>query len=564
MAVLRRFAGLVALAGILYCAMILVTAAASHPLREVPARLGGYPGWLRGPLSGAGFLLRPSQFAAVVLVMAALYLLALLCAPALRVGWTIGAVVLAHAVFLLGPPLISSDVFGYLDWARMSALHGLSPYATGSGSVPSDPVYGFLSWHRGVSPYGPLFTLASYALVPLGVPAGLWALKLLVTLSSLACAALIWAGARALDRAPGPAVLLYGVNPAVLVYAVGGFHNDTITMAVVMTAVVLVIRGRERAGALVGAAAVALKSSAAVVLPFLILGARQRRRALITAVAAGAALLAMALAVFHGHAFGFLHALSDQENRNSGSSVAAQLGAVFGWVGSPPPVRLTATAIGVVVVAALVIWTWRGAGWLESAGWATLAVMVTSAYLLPWYIVWLVPLAAIGASRALRLASVAVTLFVILVRLLHALTPITGPPVTAASALSAVILPLTGTPLHPARTSLGLREPLARAFERGWEAQHRMTTGRDFRPVRAAGSRCHALEPDPGPRRDQRWSCQISYRTRAGLRGRADYLMAIDPRGCFVATSGDWPPYVFERVVGRPSPNPLVRLRSCP
>ena len=556
--------GVLALAGLLYTALMIVSAAASHPFREVPARLGGYPGWLRGPLSGAGYQLRPSQFATLILVMAAWYLLALASVPALRLGWTIGAVALLHAVFLLGPPLISSDVFGYLDWARMGALHGLSPYTTGSGSVPSDPVYGFLSWHRGVSPYGPLFTLASYALAPLGVPAGLWTLKILVTLSSLVCAGLIWAGARALDRAPASGVLLYGANPAVLVYAVGGFHNDTITMAVVMAAVVLVIRGRDRGGALVGATAVALKSSAAVVLPFLIIGARHRWRALIAALAGGAALLAIALAVFGVHAFGFLHALSDQENRNSGSSVAAQLGAVFGWVGSPPPVRLAASVIGVVVVVALLVATWRGAGWLESAGWATLAVMVTSAYLLPWYIVWLVPLAAIGASRALRLASVAMTLFMLLVRLVPQLSPITGPRVTWAGALSAVILPLSGGSGHPARTSLGVREPLARAFERAWEAQHRMTTGRDARPIGRASSRCHALEPDPGPARDQRWWCRISYRTRAGRPGRAYYLMSIDPRGCFVATSRGWPRAVLERSVGHLSPNPLVRLRSCP
>jgi len=217
-----------------------------------------------------------------------------------------------------------------------------------------------------------------------------------------------------------------------------------------------------------------------------------------------------------------------------------------------------------LVVVALLIRTWRGSGWLESAGWATLAVMVTSAYLLPWYIVWLVPLAALGASRALRLASVAMTLFVILVRLVPELAPIAGPRVTAASALSAVILPLSGAPTDAPRTSLGLREPLARAFERGWEAQHRMTAARDLRPVRSARSRCHALELDPGRDRDQRWSCRIVYATRAGERGHADYLMAIEPRGCFVAASGDWPADVFERVLRRRSRNPLVRLRSCP
>ncbi|MFL5821549.1 MAG: glycosyltransferase 87 family protein [Solirubrobacteraceae bacterium] len=562
--VIRRAAGLLALAGLLWSALLIVTAAASHPLREVPARLGGFPGWLRGPLSGTGYLLRPSQFATLVLVMAAWYLLALACAPALRAGWTIGAVVLLHVVFLLGPPLISSDVFGYLDWARMDVLHALNPYVTASGSVPSDPVYGFLSWHRGVSPYGPLFTVGSYALAPLGVPAGLWALKLLVTLSSLGCVALIWAGARTLARPPLPGILLYGANPAVLVYAVGGFHNDTITTAAIVGAVYLVLRGRERAGALVGAAAVALKSSAGVVMPFLVLGARDRWRALLAAVVGAAAALALALAAFGSHAFGFLHALSDQENRNSGTSVAAQLGALFGWVGSPPPVRLAASVIGVLVILALLVRTWRGSDWVASAGWATLAVMVTSAYLLPWYIVWLVPLAALGASRALRVASVAMTLFVILVRLVPELQPTSGPPVTAASALSAVVMPLEGGPQQPARTSLGLHEPLARAFERAWEAERRMKTGRDFRPVRRSSSRCRALEPDPGPRRDQRWSCRVSYLTRAGARGRASYLVALDPRACFTATSRDHPAQVFERVLARPAANPLAHFRSCP
>jgi hypothetical protein len=91
-----------------------------------------------------------------------------------------------------------------------------------------------------------------------------------------------------------------------------------------------------------------------------------------------------------------------------------------------------------------------------------------------------------------------------------------------------------------------------------------MATGRDARPIRRASSRCHALEPDPGPARDQRWSCRISFQTRAGRRGRAYYAMALDPRGCFVATSRDGPPAVFERAVGHLRPNPVVRLRSCP
>jgi hypothetical protein len=41
------------------------------------------------------------------------------------------------------------------------------------------------------------------------------------------------------------------------------------------------------------------------------------------------------------------------------------------------------------------------------AGWATLALLVASAWLVPWYAIWLMPLAALGADRRLLVASIA-------------------------------------------------------------------------------------------------------------------------------------------------------------
>jgi hypothetical protein len=41
------------------------------------------------------------------------------------------------------------------------------------------------------------------------------------------------------------------------------------------------------------------------------------------------------------------------------------------------------------------------------AGWATLAILVASAWLVPWYVLWLLPLAALAADRRLRWATVA-------------------------------------------------------------------------------------------------------------------------------------------------------------
>src|SRR4029078_12058412 len=122
----------------------------------------------------------------------------------------------------------------YLDWARMGALHGLSPYTHDSGSVVSDAVFPFVRWDRFDSPYGALFTLLSYASVPLGPAGSLWAMKAAALLSSLGICALIRDAAGRLRLHRATAVALYGLNPTVVVYALGGAHNDLLATAIAL------------------------------------------------------------------------------------------------------------------------------------------------------------------------------------------------------------------------------------------------------------------------------------------------------------------------------------------
>ena len=75
-----------------------------------------------------------------MLVMCAGYLLVLAGARRLPMWLLASSIVLAHLLVLLGPPLISQDVFGYLAFARLGALHGLDPYthvAAGASATPS-------------------------------------------------------------------------------------------------------------------------------------------------------------------------------------------------------------------------------------------------------------------------------------------------------------------------------------------------------------------------------------------------------------------------------------------
>jgi hypothetical protein len=56
----------------------------------------------------------------------------------------------------------------------------------------------------------------------------------------------------------------------------------------------------------------------------------------------------------------------------------------------------------------------RRGDWVSRAGWATLALIASLAWLMPWYLIWLAPLAALGASPALRRAFLGLTVFLVL------------------------------------------------------------------------------------------------------------------------------------------------------
>src|SRR5205807_10506277 len=92
-----------------------------------------------------------------------------------RPAIALAAVVAPHAIVASHPPLISSDVFGYIDAARLGTLHGINPYSPALTHLPHDPVRLYRRWATDLpSPYGPLFVVASYAVVPLGVAGALW------------------------------------------------------------------------------------------------------------------------------------------------------------------------------------------------------------------------------------------------------------------------------------------------------------------------------------------------------------------------------------------------------
>lgn len=411
----RKPAATLGLLGLGASSALIAAAAAGDPSHFVPAAHAKFPGWLAGPFSMLHLSLGASLFRPLLLGMCVCYSLVLAGTRRLGARALLAAIGALHLIFLAGPPLFSADVFGYLAYARLGALHHLDPYTHGAAAAPHDPVFQFLAWHHAPSPYGPLFTIAAYGLVPLGVAGGLWTLKAIAALSGLAIVALVWRLARARGHDPARAAAIVGLNPLLLVYGVGGAHNDLLVTALALTAVMLVVAGR---GALGGATLVgvaAMKASAGLLVPFVIVGSRWKRSVLIGAAAAILAIGALAVAMFGAHGVGFAGQVREQQHIVAAASLPNTIGRMLGLGGVTAGVRVAAL-IALVVVFGLALARARRGDWVGPAGWATLALLATSAWLLPWYVIWLLPLAAVTGDRRLEAGTLAFSAYVVVAR----------------------------------------------------------------------------------------------------------------------------------------------------
>ncbi len=345
-------------------------------------------------------------------------------APNLRARWVVGAVVGVHAIVFLSPPLALTDIFNYVNYARMEVVHHLNPYTTIPIYEPhNDPAFDLSNWHHLLSPYGPLFTLITFAVVPLGVAASFWAFKAILMAASLGTILLVWKCARLLDLDPVKAIVFVGLNPVVLVWGLGGDHNDFIMMFLVVLGFYLLLRGRAAESSAefdVGAgaafvAALAVKASAGILLPVVLAGLISTPRRLLQVlggmVAAGAVLAAVSVMAFGLH----LPDLSTQGRLVSSQSPSNLLGLALGKGGATESLlHLLSLVLAVWVLLACAM-AWRKRDSLTAAGWASVGLFLTLSWVLPWYVLWVLPLAALSRSRALRATALGFGVFFMLV-----------------------------------------------------------------------------------------------------------------------------------------------------
>jgi alpha-1,6-mannosyltransferase len=412
----RERLGLLGLGG-LVATTLLVAVGAAHTNVLLPESVRPVPSWLAGPFGSSSVGLGGSGVIAVLSLMLVSYVVAVRAAGRLPARLVLMAIAAMYALVLLAPPLLSTDVFSYQFYGRMGSLYGDNVYLSGPHALALDPLFPYIGakWAYTPTVYGPAFTALSYVLAPLSIAASALVYKAIAACAGLGTIALVWNCARLRGVDPVKAVALVGLNPLIAIYGVGGGHNDLLMMLVMMAGVYAILAHKERSGSAMIVAAAAVKITAGMMLAFAIAsgGGRRardhRRDVLIGAAAAAALLVGVTFAWFGTAPVHLLSTIQNVQGKGDWHSIPGFIGWELG--------RSTGHAVGIVLAIALAAVclvllrrVWRGTlDWIDAAGWTALALLVTASSLLPWYVAWLLPLAALATDRRLWRAAIIAT-----------------------------------------------------------------------------------------------------------------------------------------------------------
>jgi hypothetical protein len=413
----REAVGLGALVSLTLAGAAFAATAAGGRSFVVPASHGGLPTWMAGPLHGLAPVLTADQSTLLLAFMLVAWAGVLVFGPTLRARWVVGAIGLLHLIFTISPPVLSKDIFSYITYARLAVLHGVNPYTAVAARFPADPAFPYTGWTHTGSAYGQLFQVASYPLALVGVPAAMWIIKAVTAAASLGLVWLVWRCAERLGRPPVAAAIWVGLNPILLVYGVGGGHNDLIMLFLMVGAVLLVLDRREAGASVSLVAAAAVKASAVVALPFLFLRSPRKLSTVAGAAAAAIGVLVVATLAFAGHPLGVVSVLRQQQLLVSGDAIPNQLAHLFGLGGVTSDVRLATRLLTLTALGGLAWLVWRRAlDWITATGWAMVTLVLASSWMLGWYVLWPLPFAALSRDRRLHVAAFALVAYFVAMR----------------------------------------------------------------------------------------------------------------------------------------------------
>ena len=337
-----------------------------------------------------------------------------------RMGMVVAVIALWCTPFLVGPPLLSNDVYSYVAQGEM-ASQGIDPTATGPIALGRgdwlrqvDPV-----WRAAPAPYGPVSIAVSEAVV---VASGhdpatsVWIFRGVMVIGVAMAAVGVAMIARRAGIDPAVAVAIGIGNPLVTLYLIGGIHNDALMLGFLMLGLAAAQRDRKGLAVALLAAATAVKLPAAVGLVYLgwtwsgsLASFRRRIMTTLGVLAAAAAGIAVAC-VAAGIGIGWITALESTGKVTTTFSpttkIGYSIGEVLSWVGLPVAPSTVAAGwrlFGLAVTAILglvILLRSPRIGLIKATGVMLIAYVLLGPVLWPWYLpAGFAVLASIGLGR---------------------------------------------------------------------------------------------------------------------------------------------------------------------
>jgi hypothetical protein len=342
-------------------------------------------------------------------------------------GLVVGLLLLSLPL-VLAPHLFSRDVYYYIVAGRMTALYGANPSIATPAMFPQDPFLPQVAaiWQDRPSDYGPVWTIASHATTLIGEALGgqpwhyLLSYKLLALSAHLFSTMLLW---RLLGQLrPQQQVwgtLLYAWNPLALIEFAGNAHNEAVMLAFLLLGLWLACNQHWRLATLAMVAASLVKWIPLLILALYLLSLLRRQPTWPARLIRAAQLVPLlllpplvlvapypqgwqslpqlllvpsaSLAVNSLHAL-LLHALPMLLSRLGFNAITWQaVAASLIQHGT----RLIAVLAWLVALAA----TWRHPTLdrlIQHGFWLLFVILLFAAALFwPWYVTWILPLAAL-------------------------------------------------------------------------------------------------------------------------------------------------------------------------
>ena len=320
-----------------------------------------------------------------------------------------------HVVVLMLPLLFSRDVYSYAFYGRIVAVYHGNPYVQTPLHYVSDPgarpLWHLLGpkWTDTLSVYGPLFStvaglVARVSSSPAGQANTYRGIAIAASLGTVGLTA--WTTRAIWPARSAFAVVAFGANPTVLFHTVASAHNDLLVALSVAGGLAFVVRGKELPAVGVLTLGALVKASAALPLVILIvwcvarLPAGRRLRAGLTrgGLALGIGLVFSAPYLqLHDPSLGMVALASHQ----GWLAPSLMLGRIVDFLTANTLGGTVKYAFFVLLVAAFALTVREvsrraaelsprgiGAAW----GWSLILLTLLGPVLLPWYVVWALPL----------------------------------------------------------------------------------------------------------------------------------------------------------------------------